>query len=74
MCFKVKVFCEIDSSNSENNYNLKCVKFHIVIQNYYAFILIGKFIFIHYSYFRVLVHGSCLLVHGSYLPFLAPMA
>ena len=37
MCFEVKVFCEIDSSNSENNYDLKCVKFYIFIQNYYAF-------------------------------------
>ena len=34
----------MDSSNSENSYDLKCVKFYIFIQNYYAFILLGKFI------------------------------
>ena len=49
MCFQVKVFCEIDSSNFENNYDLKCVKFYIFIINYYAFYLLGKFIF--YSLF-----------------------
>ena len=42
---KFRVFCEIDSFNSENNYDLKCVKFYIFIQNYYDFILLGKFIF-----------------------------